>query len=147
MSTCSARATVSWVAVALIRLPGSVAFVVHLHVAHLVLSGVVTAGGGGAAQKQKGGYAGGQELRAHEHEARLPQAHVTYVAPGAHPSRLVCLLAACLHRGSLHRRRREVRLRGMPLSEREKAILDFERRWWSLPGPKEASIRRHLAMS
>ncbi len=35
----------------------------------------------------------------------------------------------------------------MPLSEREKAILDFERRWWSLPGPKEASIRRHLAMS
>lgn len=35
----------------------------------------------------------------------------------------------------------------MALSEREKAILDFERRWWSLPGPKEASIRRHLAMS
>ncbi len=35
----------------------------------------------------------------------------------------------------------------MPLSERDKAILDFERRWWSLPGPKEASIRCHLAMS
>ncbi|MGI9120225.1 MAG: DUF3263 domain-containing protein, partial [Acidimicrobiales bacterium] len=25
----------------------------------------------------------------------------------------------------------------MGLSDREKAILDFERRWWSLPGPKE----------
>ena len=35
----------------------------------------------------------------------------------------------------------------MPLSERDKAILDFERRWWELPGPKEVSIRRHLAMS
>ncbi len=35
----------------------------------------------------------------------------------------------------------------MSLSEREKAILDFERRWWSLPGSKEASIRQHLAIS
>lgn len=35
----------------------------------------------------------------------------------------------------------------MGLSDREKAILDFERRWWSLPGPKEASIREHLALS
>lgn len=35
----------------------------------------------------------------------------------------------------------------MPLSEREKAVIDFERRWWSLPGSKEASIQRHLAMS
>ena len=35
----------------------------------------------------------------------------------------------------------------MPLSERDKAILDFERQWWNLPGPKEASIRRLLAMS
>lgn len=35
----------------------------------------------------------------------------------------------------------------MPLSEREKAILDFERGWWSQPDSKEASIRRQLAMS
>lgn len=35
----------------------------------------------------------------------------------------------------------------MGLSDREKAILDLEQRWWSLPGPKEASIREHLALS
>lgn len=35
----------------------------------------------------------------------------------------------------------------MGLSDREKAILDFERRWWSLPGTKEALIREHLALS
>ncbi|MGI9120323.1 MAG: DUF3263 domain-containing protein [Acidimicrobiales bacterium] len=35
----------------------------------------------------------------------------------------------------------------MGLSDREKAILDFERRWWSLPGPKEVSIRQHLDLS
>lgn len=35
----------------------------------------------------------------------------------------------------------------MGLSEREKAILDFERRWWTLPGPKEASIRQNLSLS
>jgi hypothetical protein len=27
------------------------------------------------------------------------------------------------------------------LSERERAILDFERSWWQLEGPKEANIR------
>jgi len=35
----------------------------------------------------------------------------------------------------------------MPLSSRERAILDFERTWWSLPGSKEHEIRRHLDMS
>lgn len=35
----------------------------------------------------------------------------------------------------------------MGLSEREKAILDFERRWWRLPGPKQVSIRRDLDLS
>ena len=35
----------------------------------------------------------------------------------------------------------------MGLTERERAILDFERSWWTLPGPKEASIRRSLDLS
>jgi len=35
----------------------------------------------------------------------------------------------------------------MPLSSRERAILDFERSWWSLPGSKEHEIRRLLDMS
>ena len=35
----------------------------------------------------------------------------------------------------------------MPLSSRERAILDFERNWWSLPGPKDQSIRRHFDLS
>src|ERR1700726_3825255 len=35
----------------------------------------------------------------------------------------------------------------MPLSSRERAILDFERTWWSLPGPKEQEIRRQFELS
>ncbi len=35
----------------------------------------------------------------------------------------------------------------MAFSERDRAILDFERSWWAEPGPKEAAIRRHLALS
>lgn len=35
----------------------------------------------------------------------------------------------------------------MPFSERDKAILDFERSWWAEPGPKEAGIRRRFALS
>jgi hypothetical protein len=35
----------------------------------------------------------------------------------------------------------------MPLSPRERAILDFERTWWSLPGPKEQAIRGELELS
>ena len=35
----------------------------------------------------------------------------------------------------------------MELSDRDRAILDFERSWWRLPGPKEAAIRDHLSMS
>jgi hypothetical protein len=35
----------------------------------------------------------------------------------------------------------------MPLSARERAILDFERAWWSLPGPKDRAIREHLDLS
>lgn len=35
----------------------------------------------------------------------------------------------------------------MPLSDRDRSILDFERVWWTLPGPKEHAIREHLGMS
>jgi hypothetical protein len=33
------------------------------------------------------------------------------------------------------------------LSARDRAILDFERSWWRLPGRKEAAIRARLGMS
>jgi hypothetical protein len=35
----------------------------------------------------------------------------------------------------------------MGLTEREKAILDFEQRWRTLSGPKERAIRAQLALS
>jgi uncharacterized protein DUF3263 len=35
----------------------------------------------------------------------------------------------------------------MPLSSRDRAILDFERTWWALPGPKEQEIRRQFELS
>jgi len=35
----------------------------------------------------------------------------------------------------------------MSFSDRERAILDFERKWWMLPGPKELAIREHLGLS
>ncbi|MDE3206867.1 MAG: DUF3263 domain-containing protein [Acidobacteriota bacterium] len=35
----------------------------------------------------------------------------------------------------------------MGLSERERAILDFEGSWWTVPGPKEAAIRARLGLS
>lgn len=35
----------------------------------------------------------------------------------------------------------------MALSDRDKAILDFERSWWRLPGPKELAIREHFDLS
>ncbi|MBK9180286.1 MAG: DUF3263 domain-containing protein [Acidimicrobiales bacterium] len=35
----------------------------------------------------------------------------------------------------------------MALSERDKAILDFERSWWTEPGPKEAAIRERFELS
>jgi hypothetical protein len=35
----------------------------------------------------------------------------------------------------------------MALSDRERAILDFERGWWTRPGPKEAAIRAELGVS
>ncbi|MFV2039650.1 MAG: DUF3263 domain-containing protein, partial [Acidimicrobiales bacterium] len=33
------------------------------------------------------------------------------------------------------------------LSERQRAILDFERTWWQLEGSKEAAIRERFALS
>lgn len=35
----------------------------------------------------------------------------------------------------------------MALSKRDRAVLDFERGWWQLPGPKEAAIRERLGFS
>ena len=35
----------------------------------------------------------------------------------------------------------------MALSERDQAVLDFERTWWTGPGPKEARIREQLDLS
>lgn len=35
----------------------------------------------------------------------------------------------------------------MPLSDRDRAILDFEREWWTLDGSKEAAIRARFALS
>ena len=35
----------------------------------------------------------------------------------------------------------------MELTEAELAILDFERSWWTEPGPKEAAIHEQLGLS
>jgi len=35
----------------------------------------------------------------------------------------------------------------MALSERDRAILDFERTWWTEPGSKEDAIRERFALS
>jgi hypothetical protein len=39
------------------------------------------------------------------------------------------------------------RVARMALSERDQAILDFERTWWTEPGPKEVAIRVHFDLS
>ena len=33
------------------------------------------------------------------------------------------------------------------LSERDKAVLDFEASWWLYPEPKDLAVREHLGMS
>ena len=33
------------------------------------------------------------------------------------------------------------------LGERDRAVLDFESRWWLYPGPKDRAIRAHLGIS
>ena len=35
----------------------------------------------------------------------------------------------------------------MPLTDRDRAILDFERTWWSEPGPKAAAIQARTGLS
>ncbi len=35
----------------------------------------------------------------------------------------------------------------MALTDRDRAILDFERTWWTEPGPKDAAIREHFELS
>lgn len=35
----------------------------------------------------------------------------------------------------------------VPLSEREQAILDFERSWWMRDGSKEAAVKEQLGLS
>jgi len=42
---------------------------------------------------------------------------------------------------------REGRLPLMALSDRERAIIDFERSWWAEPGPKELAIRERFKLS
>ena len=39
------------------------------------------------------------------------------------------------------------RLPAMTLTERERAILEFERSWWAEPGPKELAIRERFDLS
>jgi len=39
------------------------------------------------------------------------------------------------------------KLIAMPLSPRDQAILDFERSWWTEPGPKEGAIRARFDLS
>ena len=35
----------------------------------------------------------------------------------------------------------------MALTDRDRAILDFERSWWNEPGPKELAIRQRFDLS
>jgi len=35
----------------------------------------------------------------------------------------------------------------MPLTERDQAILDFERTWWTVPGTKAAAIQARFGLS
>ena len=35
----------------------------------------------------------------------------------------------------------------MPLTERDKSILEFERTWWTEPGTKETAIRERFGLS
>ena len=35
----------------------------------------------------------------------------------------------------------------MSISQRDQSVLDFERSWWLIPGPKDRAIKEHLSMS
>ena len=47
----------------------------------------------------------------------------------------------------MHREDPPGRLIGMVLTDRDKAILDFERSWWTESGPKEVAIRERFDLS
>lgn len=47
----------------------------------------------------------------------------------------------------MQRALRSANLTSMQLTDRDKAILDFERSWWDEPGPKEALIRERFELS
>jgi hypothetical protein len=57
--------------------------------------------------------------------------------------------------GSIPTGRSKYRFRGVfantlmciMLSKRDKAVLDFERSWWLVPGPKDRAVQEHLGMS
>ena len=50
-------------------------------------------------------------------------------------------------RGSLIRGSRQASLVPMALTDRDRAILDFERTWWTEPGPKDTAIRDRFELS
>ena len=47
----------------------------------------------------------------------------------------------------MHPRRWGSTLVSMPLTERDQAILDFERSWWAQPGVKETAIQERFDLS
>jgi len=47
----------------------------------------------------------------------------------------------------LNRGGRQASLVPMALTERDRAILDFERTWWTEPGPKDTAIRERFELS
>jgi hypothetical protein len=47
----------------------------------------------------------------------------------------------------LIRRRRRATVVRMALTERDRAILDFERSWWTEAGPKDTAIRDRFELS
>jgi Protein of unknown function (DUF3263) len=47
----------------------------------------------------------------------------------------------------LHWPRHHASLFRVALTDRDRAILDFERGWWMLPAPKATGIRHHLGLS
>ena len=47
----------------------------------------------------------------------------------------------------MHRAGKPTTLAPMPLTERDKSILEFERTWWTEPGTKENAIRERFELS
>src|SRR6187549_898731 len=60
---------------------------------------------------------------------------------------LVARFRAAIHRSANARGHTRRPMERKDLTARERAMLDFERGWWRLEGPKEAAIRERLRMS